>query len=127
MPNWLHIPVGYHGRASSVVVSGTPIRRPSGMVLDKDKNPVFSTCKKLDIELEVAFLVGVGNEMGDRITVEDAEAHIFGVVLMNDWSARDIQQFEYVPLGPFLGKVDTSDNVEFRDYRVALGCYYGCA
>lgn len=105
MPNWVHIPVGYHGRASSVVVSGTPIKRPCGMTLDPEtKQPKFSVCKKLDIELEVAFLVGVGNELGDRIPVDQAEDHIFGMVIMNDWSARDIQQFEYVPLGPFLGK-----------------------
>jgi fumarylacetoacetase len=104
-PNWVHIPVGYHGRASSVVVSGTPIKRPSGMTLDPvTKQPGFSVCKKLDIELEVAFFVGVGNELGDRIPIQNAEDHIFGMVVMNDWSARDIQQFEYVPLGPFLGK-----------------------
>jgi fumarylacetoacetase len=104
-PNWVHIPVGYHGRASSVVVSGTPIKRPSGMTLDPTtKQPRFSVCKKLDIELEVAFFVGVGNELGDRIPIEKAQDHIFGMVVMNDWSARDIQQFEYVPLGPFLGK-----------------------
>jgi fumarylacetoacetase len=104
-PNWVHIPVGYHGRASSVVVSGTPIKRPSGMTLHPEtKKPGFSVCKKLDIELEVAFFVGVGNELGDRIPIQQAEDHIFGMVIMNDWSARDIQQFEYVPLGPFLGK-----------------------
>ncbi len=106
MPNWVHIPVGYHGRASSVVVSGTPIRRPSGMVMNQQsKQPEFSKCQKLDIELEMAFFVGVGNELGQPISIEAAEDHIFGCVLMNDWSARDIQQFEYVPLGPFLGKV----------------------
>ena len=101
MPNWVHIPVGYHGRASSVVVSGTPITRPSGMVAESQ----FATCSKLDFELEVAFLVGQGNHLGDRIPITEAEDHIFGVVIMNDWSARDIQKFEYVPLGPFLGKV----------------------
>ncbi|KAI8926240.1 hypothetical protein BC831DRAFT_457542 [Entophlyctis helioformis] len=105
MPNWLHLPVGYHGRASSVVVSGTPLKRPCGLVLNPaTKKPEFSVCKKMDFELEVAFFVGVGNELGDRITVEEADNHIFGMVVMNDWSARDIQQFEYVPLGPFLGK-----------------------
>lgn len=106
MPNWLHIPVGYHGRASSVVVSGTTIKRPQGMMIDPTtKKPALSTCKKLDIELEVAFFVGVGNDLGEKIPIEKAEEHIFGVVVMNDWSARDIQVFEYVPLGPFLGKV----------------------
>ncbi|KAJ3270326.1 hypothetical protein HDV01_007905 [Terramyces sp. JEL0728] len=105
MPNWVHIPVAYHGRASSVVVSGTPIKRPSGITLDPEtKKPGFSVCRKLDIELEVAFFVGVGNKLGENIPVTAAEEHIFGMVVMNDWSARDIQQFEYVPLGPFLGK-----------------------
>lgn len=106
MPNWVHIPVGYHGRASSVVVSGTGLKRPKGMVLNPtSKLPEFKTCQKLDIELEMACLIGVGNELGNPIAIENAEEHIFGVVVMNDWSARDIQQFEYVPLGPFLGKV----------------------
>ncbi|KAH9267295.1 fumarylacetoacetase [Batrachochytrium salamandrivorans] len=105
MPNWVHIPVGYHGRASSVVISGTPIRRPCGLVLNPTtKVPEFSASRKMDIELEVAFFVGVGNHLGDRIDVSQADDHIFGMVLMNDWSSRDIQQFEYVPLGPFLGK-----------------------
>ncbi|KAJ3090246.1 hypothetical protein HK102_004338, partial [Quaeritorhiza haematococci] len=105
MPNWVHLPVGYHGRASSVVVSGTPIRRPQGLVLDPTtKKPYYSKSNKLDFELEVAFLVGPGNNLGEPIPIEKAEDHIFGVVVMNDWSARDIQQFEYVPLGPFLGK-----------------------
>jgi fumarylacetoacetase len=106
MPNWVHIPVGYHGRASSVVVSGTPIKRPASIILDPETNtPKFGISQKVDIELEVAFLVGVGNQLGDRIPIENAEEHIFGMVIMNDWSARDIQKFEYVPLGPFLGKV----------------------
>ncbi|KAJ3112392.1 hypothetical protein HDU96_004604 [Phlyctochytrium bullatum] len=105
MPNWVHLPVGYHGRASSVVVSGTPIRRPCGLVQDFVTKAVgYSQSKKLDYEVEVAFFVGVGNELGDRIDIGHAEEHIFGMVLMNDWSARDIQAFEYVPLGPFLGK-----------------------
>ncbi|KAJ3331451.1 hypothetical protein HDU76_003147 [Blyttiomyces sp. JEL0837] len=104
-PNWVRLPVGYHGRASSVIVSGTPVRRPCGLT----QNPVskevsFGPSKKLDYELEVAFFVGVGNELGDRIEISQADDHIFGMVLMNDWSARDIQAFEYVPLGPFLGK-----------------------
>ncbi|KAJ3202585.1 hypothetical protein HDU67_000424, partial [Dinochytrium kinnereticum] len=101
----VHLPVGYHGRASSVVVSGTPVRRPCGLVQDPVSKAVsFSPSKKLDYEVEVAFFVGVGNELGDRIDISSAEDHIFGMVLMNDWSARDIQAFEYVPLGPFLGK-----------------------
>ncbi|KAI8855256.1 hypothetical protein BC829DRAFT_412474 [Chytridium lagenaria] len=105
MPNWFTSPVGYHGRASSVVVSGTPLRRPCGLIQDPVSKAVsFSPSKKLDYEVEVAFFIGVGNELGDRIDISNAEEHIFGMVLMNDWSARDIQAFEYVPLGPFLGK-----------------------
>uniref|UniRef100_A0A8C5GML0 Fumarylacetoacetase n=2 Tax=Gouania willdenowi TaxID=441366 RepID=A0A8C5GML0_GOUWI len=105
MPNWLRLPVGYHGRASSVVVSGTPIRRPSGQMRpDQAKPPVFGPSKQLDIELEMAFFVGGGNQLGEPIPIHEAHQHIFGMVLMNDWSARDIQAWEYVPLGPFLGK-----------------------
>uniref|UniRef100_A0A8C9J252 Fumarylacetoacetase n=1 Tax=Panthera tigris altaica TaxID=74533 RepID=A0A8C9J252_PANTA len=105
MPNWLHLPVGYHGRASSVVVSGTPIRRPTGQMRPDDaKPPVFGPCKLLDMELEMAFFVGPGNSLGEPIPISRAHEHIFGMVLMNDWSARDIQKWEYVPLGPFLGK-----------------------
>ncbi|KAM7423480.1 hypothetical protein PAMA_000028 [Pampus argenteus] len=105
MPNWLRLPVGYHGRASSVVVSGTPIRRPSGQMRpDQTKPPVFGPSKQLDIELEMAFFVGGGNRLGEPIPIEKTHEHIFGMVLMNDWSARDIQAWEYVPLGPFLGK-----------------------
>ncbi|VFV47297.1 low quality protein: [Lynx pardinus] len=105
MPNWLHLPVGYHGRASSVVVSGTPIRRPTGQMRPDDaKPPVFGPCKLLDMELEMAFFVGPGNNLGEAIPISRAHEHIFGMVLMNDWSARDIQKWEYVPLGPFLGK-----------------------
>ncbi|CAO3690570.1 unnamed protein product [Rhizopus microsporus] len=105
-PNWLHIPVGYHGRASSVVVSGTDIRRPAGQRLPaKDaKAPVFGPSVRLDIELEVGWFVGTGNKLGERVEIKDARDHIFGLVLVNDWSARDIQAWEYVPLGPFLGK-----------------------
>jgi fumarylacetoacetase len=102
-PNYKHLPVGYHGRASTVVVSGTPIRRPSGQILADptaaEKLPVFSPCKKLDIELELGAFVCGANQMGHRISIQDAKNHIFGVVLMNDWSARDIQAWEYVPLG----------------------------
>merc|ERR1712228_1070853 len=108
-PNWLHLPVGYHGRASSVVVSNTPIRRPFGQ-LKKDINdrtvpPNFGACKRLDIELEVGFLYGgASNKLGNPIRISDAYDHIFGMVLMNDWSARDIQKWEYIPLGPFNAK-----------------------
>ncbi|XP_039271038.2 fumarylacetoacetase-like [Styela clava] len=105
MPNWKHIPVGYHGRASSVVVSGTPIRRPVGQTKpNENAPPVFGPCKLLDFELETAFIVGTGNKLGEPISIKNAHKHIFGMVLMNDWSARDIQKWEYVPLGPFLGK-----------------------
>uniref|UniRef100_A0A5G2QPJ7 Fumarylacetoacetase n=1 Tax=Sus scrofa TaxID=9823 RepID=A0A5G2QPJ7_PIG len=105
MPNWLHLPVAYHGRASSVVVSGTPIRRPMGQMRpDDSKPPVYGACKLLDMELEMAFFVGPGNRLGEPIPISKAHEHIFGMVLMNDWSARDIQKWEYVPLGPFLGK-----------------------
>lgn len=105
MPNWLRLPVGYHGRASSVVVSGTPLHRPSGQMRpDQTKPPVFGPSKQLDIELEMAFFVGAGTQLGESIPIKKAHEHIFGMVLMNDWSARDIQGWEYVPLGPFLGK-----------------------
>ncbi|XP_040198121.1 fumarylacetoacetase [Rana temporaria] len=105
MPNWLHLPVGYHGRASSVLISGTPIRRPRGQIRPSDdKPPIFEASKLLDIELEMAFFVGPGNNLGEPIPIERADEHIFGMVLMNDWSARDIQKWEYVPLGPFLSK-----------------------
>ncbi|KND41664.1 fumarylacetoacetase [Streptomyces stelliscabiei] len=105
MPNWKHLPVGYHGRAASVVVSGTDIVRPSGQRKGpQDPAPVFGPSTRLDIEAELGFVLGTGSAMGDRIAAEDAERHIFGVVLFNDWSARDIQAWEYVPLGPNLGK-----------------------
>jgi fumarylacetoacetase len=105
LPNWSEMPIGYNGRASSVVVSGTPVRRPNGQLkLPDQERPVFGACRKLDIELETGFVIGAGNAMGDAIACEDAEAHIFGMVLLNDWSARDIQQWEYVPLGPFNAK-----------------------
>ncbi|XP_017534502.3 fumarylacetoacetase isoform X2 [Manis javanica] len=105
MPNWLYLPVGYHGRASSVVVSGTPIRRPVGQMRpDDSKPPVYGASRLLDIELEMGFFVGPGNKLGEPIPISKAHEHIFGMVLMNDWSARDIQKWEYVPLGPFLGK-----------------------
>ena len=105
LPNWLHMPIGYNGRASSVVVSGTPVRRPMGQLkLPDQENPIFAPCGKLDFELETAFIIGPGNALGEPIPVSEAEDHIFGMVLMNDWSARDIQQWEYVPLGPFNAK-----------------------
>jgi fumarylacetoacetase len=105
LPNWSEMPIGYNGRASSVVVSGTPVRRPNGQLKLPDQDrPVFGACRKLDIELETGFIVGRGNALGEPIACEDAEAHILGMVLLNDWSARDIQQWEYVPLGPFNAK-----------------------
>ncbi|TKC91133.1 fumarylacetoacetase [Trinickia terrae] len=105
LPNWSEIPIGYNGRASSVVASGTPVRRPNGQLkLPDQERPVFGACRKLDIELETGFIVGRGNALGEPIACADAEDHIFGMVLLNDWSARDIQQWEYVPLGPFNAK-----------------------
>jgi len=105
LPNWRHLPVAYNGRASSVVVSGMPIRRPRGQLkLPDAEQPIFGPTRKLDFELETAFIVGEGNALGEPIAVDGAERHIFGLVLMNDWSARDIQQWEYVPLGPFNSK-----------------------
>jgi len=108
-PNWLHLPVGYHGRASSVVVSGTDIRRPCGQLqtdaVDPSKGSTYGPCRLMDFELEMAFFVGgAPTELGEPVTMEEAEDHIFGMVLMNDWSARDIQKWEYVPLGPFGAK-----------------------
>ena len=103
LPNWKHLPVGYHGRAGTVVVSGTPVRRPSGQRRGAD-GPTFGPSERLDIELEMGFVVGVSSEIGSRVTVSEAADHIFGFGLVNDWSARDIQAWEYVPLGPFLGK-----------------------
>ena len=105
LPNWKHLPVGYHGRASSIVVSGTDINRPKGQVLPKGAEvPVFKPSGRLDFELEMAFIVGKETKLGESIPVDKASDYIFGMVLFNDWSARDIQKWEYVPLGPFLGK-----------------------
>jgi fumarylacetoacetase len=104
LPNWRHLPVGYHGRASTVVVSGTPVQRPHGQTKPGDGPPVEGPTRALDIELEVGFVTGPGNALGVPIDADDAGDHIFGMVLVNDWSARDIQRWEYVPLGPFLGK-----------------------
>lgn len=105
LPNWLHLPVGYHGRASSIVPSGTAVRRPMGQTRpDPIGAPVFGPSKQLDFELEVAFITFDGKPLGQSIGTDEAEDHIFGLVLFNDWSARDIQSWEYVPLGPFLAK-----------------------
>lgn len=105
LPNWLHIPVGYHGRSSTIVPSGIPVHRPHGQTLPNgETTPVFGPSKLVDFELEMAFITTDANIMGEPIPVEEAEEHIFGMVLFNDWSARDIQKWEYVPLGPFLAK-----------------------
>lgn len=105
LPNWLHIPVGYHGRASSIVVSGTNYHRPKGQTKPVETEPpIYGASKRLDFELEVAFIIGKETELGQSITTQNAEDHIFGLTLFNDLSARDIQNWEYVPLGPFLGK-----------------------
>lgn len=105
LPNWLEIPIGYNGRASSVVVSGTPLHRPNGQIkLPNEARPLFGPCRKLDYELEMGFIVGTPSALGEPVSVGDAPAHMFGMVLLNDWSARDIQQWEYVPLGPFNSK-----------------------
>jgi fumarylacetoacetase len=105
MPNWLHMPIAYHGRSSSIVLSGTDIHRPSGQTKAADNPlPDFAPSREMDFELEVGFFVSKGNDLGKLIGVEDAYEHIFGMVLVNDWSARDIQRWEYQPLGPFLSK-----------------------
>lgn len=105
LPNWKNLPVGYHGRASSIVVSGTDVIRPCGQTKSDDaERPSFGPSRLLDYELEVGFVTGPGNEPGQRIPIEDAANHIFGLVLVNDWSARDMQKWEYQPLGPFLAK-----------------------
>ena len=101
LPNWKHLPVGYHGRAGTVVVSGTDIRRPSGLTLP---GPEYRPSAKLDVEVEVGFVVGTPSVLGCPVSTAQFEEHVFGIVLVNDWSARDIQSYEYVPLGPFLGK-----------------------
>jgi fumarylacetoacetase len=106
LPNYKHIPIGYHGRASSIVVSGTPFRRPTGQLppAENESQPAFGPCKNLDYELELGVFVGSGNEMGSPIAIRNAEDHYFGMCLLNDWSARDMQRWEYQPLGPFLAK-----------------------
>jgi fumarylacetoacetase len=104
-PNWLHVPIAYHGRASSIVLSGTDLRRPCGQTkADNAAAPTFGPSRSVDFELEMGFFVGPGNELGQPIPIDQAAEHIFGFVLVNDWSARDIQKWEYVPLGPFLAK-----------------------
>ena len=105
LPNWLHVPIAYHGRASSVVVSGTDIRRPCGQTKHESKTlPSFGPCRLMDFELEVGCIIGKENKLGEPIPIDQAHEYIFGMVLVNDWSARDIQTWEYVPLGPFLAK-----------------------
>jgi len=113
-PNWLHIPIGYNGRASSVVVSGTPVRRPLGQTKAPDADaPSFGPCRRLDIELEMGAIVGTPSPLGQPVTVDQADAMIFGYVLLNDWSARDLQAWEYQPLGPFQAKA----------FATTIGCW----
>jgi fumarylacetoacetase len=104
VPQWKHMPIAYHGRSSSIVVSTTPVKRPYGQILNEDKKTCFGQSQLLDIEVEFAYFIGTGNQLGTSITTKNAHKHVFGAVLVNDWSARDIQKWEYVPLGPFLGK-----------------------
>jgi fumarylacetoacetase len=104
LPNYRYIPIGYHGRASSLIASGTPVRRPSGQTRDGNADPKFGPTRALDYELEVGFFVSAGNQLGTSIPIANAEDHIFGICLLNDWSSRDIQAWEYQPLGPFLAK-----------------------
>jgi fumarylacetoacetase len=105
LPNWTHLPVAYHGRSSSIVVSGTDIKRPWGQIKPAESAaPLLSPSRQMDFELEVGYIIGKGNKLGEPIPVDQASEHVFGMVLVNDWSARDIQSWEYVPLGPFLGK-----------------------
>lgn len=105
LPNWRHLPIGYHGRSSSIIISGTPVHRPKGQIKnDGVENPIFSESRLLDFELEVAFITGKENEFGNAVPINETDDYIFGLVLFNDLSARDIQKWEYVPLGPFLSK-----------------------
>jgi fumarylacetoacetase len=104
LPNYKHIPIGYHGRASSVVVSGTPISRPSGQLQKGEAPPAYAPSREMDYECELGCFIGPGNQLGQPIPIDEAEQHIFGVCLLNDWSARDMQRWEYQPLGPFLAK-----------------------
>ena len=104
LPNYKHVPIAYHGRSSSIVISGTPVRRPSGQVKGTEDAPVFKRSERLDYEVEIGCFCGPGNTLGEPIPIDAAEAHLFGLCLVNDWSARDIQAWEYQPLGPFLAK-----------------------
>lgn len=104
LPNYKYVPIGYHGRVSSIVISGSGIRRPNGQTKTLDVEPVFGSTKSLDYELEVGIFLGRGNQLGEAISIDEAERHVFGLCLVNDWSARDIQAWEYQPLGPFLAK-----------------------
>lgn len=104
LPNYRHVPIAYHGRSSSIVISGTPVSRPAGQRKGADDRPVFGPTERLDYEAEVGFIVGTGNRLGEPVQIDDAESCVFGVCLVNDWSARDIQAWEYQPLGPFLAK-----------------------
>ncbi|MDH4474784.1 MAG: fumarylacetoacetase [Fluviicola sp.] len=105
LPNWLWLPVGYHGRSSSIIISGEPVRRPKGQIKPiPEEPPIYAACRNLDFELEMAFITFDGKPMGERISTDEAEDFIFGMCLFNDWSARDMQTWEYVPLGPFLAK-----------------------
>jgi fumarylacetoacetase len=103
-PSWHHLPIGYHGRAGTVVVSGTPVRRPSGQIRTGNGRVDLRPSEKLDLEAEIGFVVGAPSRLGARVPIEAFEQHVFGICVVNDWSARDVQSFEYVPLGPFLGK-----------------------
>jgi fumarylacetoacetase len=105
LPNWKHLPVGYHGRASSIIVSGENIHRPKGQIMPLDsETPIYSSSNRVDFELEMGYIIGKNSSLGSSISTTDSQDYIFGKVLFNDWSARDIQKWEYVPLGPFLGK-----------------------
>lgn len=104
LPNYKYVPIGYHGRASSIVVSGTPIRRPRGQIKAPDAEPTFAATRSLDYELEIGAFIGAGNPLGMPVPIDNAKGHVFGLCLLNDWSARDVQSWEYQPLGPFLAK-----------------------
>ncbi len=129
LPNYKHIPIGYHGRASSIVVSGTPFRRPTGQLppAEGESQPSFGPCKNLDYELELGVFVGSGNELGSPIAIRNAEDHFFGMCLLNDWSARDMQRWEYQPLGPFLAKSFCSTISPFVVTMEALAPFRGPA
>jgi fumarylacetoacetase len=122
LPNWRHLPVGYHGRAGTVVASGTPIIRPSGQrKAPTEDAPTFGPSRRLDVEAELGFVVGAGTELGTPVAHDDFARHVFGVVGLNDWSARDIQAWEYVPLGPFLGKSFATSIAHWVTPLAALG------